>query len=76
METEKEMIIEMIPFNPENVIPKEGKYLVKTESTHLKTIQFVQARCTIVWNEKKQQNITSVDVTNQIVKEISKEVIL
>lgn len=71
------MTIEMIPFNPENVIPKEGKYLVKTESTsHLKTIQFLQARCSIVWNEKKKQHLTSVDVTNQIVKEISKEQIL
>ena len=70
------MIIGMIPFNPENVIPKEGKYLVKTESTHLKTIQFLQARCTIVWNEKKKKHLTSVEVRNQIVKEISKEPIL
>lgn len=70
------MIIGMIPFNPENVIPKEGKYLVKTESTHLKTIQFLQATCTIVWNEKKKKHLTSVDVTNQVVKEISREPIL
>lgn len=71
------MIIEMMPFNPENVIPKDGKYLVKTESTsHLKTIQYLQARCSVVWNEKKKQYVTSVDVTNQIVKEISRKELL
>lgn len=67
-------IIEMIPFNKDYVIPEDGKYLVKTESTGpLKTIHYLQATCTKVFIEKKKQFETSIDVHNQIVLQISKE---
>lgn len=65
--------IEMVEFTPDYIIPSEGKYLVKTITNHLKSTQYLQARCTIVFNEKKKTNITSVDVTNQTVTHISKE---
>jgi hypothetical protein len=61
--------IEMIPFNPETVIP-DGKYLVKTESTKLPGMSpyhYLQTRCSCV-NGK-----VSVDVSGQTVIEISKE---
>lgn len=67
------MTIEMIPFNPEAVIPQDGKYLVRSVSTGpLQTVQHLQARCSVVWNEKKKIHMTSVDVNNQTVTHISK----
>lgn len=64
----------MIPFTKDHLIPKDGKYLVKTESTDMKTLQFLQARCSLV----KSGNVmrTAVDVTNQKVLLISKEPLL
>lgn len=64
-------IIELIPFEKNHLIPKNGKYLVKTESTHMKTIHFIEARCMLVGEGTKLH--TAVDVSNQIVLEISKE---
>jgi hypothetical protein len=68
------MTIEMIPFTKDHLIPKDGKYLVKTVTTHLKNERFLQATCTLVKNGNVMR--TAVDVTNQNVTEISKEPIL
>lgn len=58
--------ISFIPYSEDELLP-EGDYLVKTQSTsHLKTIKFVQARLTNVFNEKKGRKVNRVDVTNQI----------
>ena len=65
------MTITLIPFDKNHLIPKDGKYLVKTESAHMKHINFVVAKCTLVGDGDKLH--TAVDVSNQIVLEISKE---
>ena len=65
------MNIELIPFTVDYLIPEDGKYLVRTEGTFMKTINYFQARCTRVWNEKKKRFLTSVDVMNQVVTHIS-----
>jgi hypothetical protein len=67
------MEIKMIPLSEDHLIPEDGKYLVRTESKVLKTINHFQARCKRSWNEKKQQFITSIDVNNQIVTHISEQ---
>ncbi len=65
----------MIPYDKNHLIPKDGKYLVMTESTSkLKTIQFVQARCSLVGEGKNLH--TAIDVNNQNVLKISKTSIL
>ena len=67
------MNIEMVQFTSDHVIPENGKYLVKAVSTsHLKTEQFLQARCVKSYNEKHKRWETSVDVSNQTVLLISK----
>lgn len=69
------MTIEMTEFTKGYLIPKDGKYLVKTISTsHLKTPHYVEAKCTLITNDKGTH--TSVDVTNQTVTHISKQPIL
>lgn len=63
--------IQMVEFTKDYKIPQDGKYLVKTQSTSIfKTIQYLQARCSLV-NDK-----TTIDVSNQVVLEISKEPII
>ncbi len=69
------MNIEMIEYKKENPVLK-GKYLVRTESTFLKTVNFFQATVVMTYNEKKQAYESSVDVKNQIVTHISKEPLL
>ncbi len=64
--------IEMIRFNKDLLIPKDGKYLVRTVSTHAETIHYVHASCTKVWNEKRGKFETNVDVSNQVVTHISR----
>ncbi len=64
--------IDLIPFKKEELIPVDGKYFVRTESSFLKTVQHFQARCKVVWNEKKEQYENSVDVSNQTVTHISR----
>lgn len=60
------MTIELVPYDKDHLIPKNGKYLIKTISnSHLKTQHFLEVRCEIV-NGK-----TSIDVTNQTVTHIS-----
>lgn len=59
-------MIEMIPFTKDHVIPSDGKYLVKTKTNQHSRIQYLQADCKIV-NGK-----TTIDVSNQVVLEISK----
>lgn len=66
------MNIEMIEFTPEHDLPENGKYLVRTVSTHLCTVSHVQAVCKKVWHNKEQKFVTSVDVSNQQVTHISK----
>lgn len=60
-------------FLADHIIPEDGKYLVRTISTNLKTIQYLQARCHRQWNEKYQRFETSIDVSNQRVTHISKD---
>lgn len=62
--------ITLVPFTKGHLIPKSGKYLVKTVSTsHLKIEGFLQARCELIENEKGKH--TAIDVSNQIVTHIS-----
>jgi hypothetical protein len=73
------MMINMIPIeealpiveNGEIVLFEAGKYLVRTESTHAKRVQFLEARCTNVWNNKTGRYELSIDVSNQRVTHIS-----
>lgn len=70
------MNIEMTIFDKDYLIPEDGKYLVRTESTHLKKIQHLEARCTRVFNNKHKRLETAVDVNNQRVTHISIEQVL
>ncbi len=63
------MDIKLVEFTADYVIPEDGKYLVRTESTFLKSIGYFQARCTKIL--KKGKYITAVDVSNQVVTHIS-----
>lgn len=63
-------MIEMIPFTKDHVIPSDGKYLVKTQTIQHPRIQYLQADCKVV-NGK-----TTIDVSNQVVLEISKDRII
>ena len=65
------MVIEMIPFVKENIIPI-GKYLVKTKTKYGK--QFLQARVNM--GKKDGKAIMVIDVDNQVVELISKEKLL
>lgn len=68
------MDIKLIPFEKDSATPINGKYLVKTVSTsHLKSKQYLQARVTSNWNEKRNIFEVSVDVNNQTVTHISAE---
>ena len=60
-------MIEMIPFTKDHVIPCDGKYLVKTQTTQQPRIQYLQVTCKVV-NGK-----TTIDVSNQVILEISKD---
>ena len=62
--------IKLINFDKGNIVP-DGKYLVKTISPVLKTIQYLQARVKKVWHDKKEIFEMSVDVSNQTVTHIS-----
>ena len=65
------MNIELVLFT-DYLIPEDGKYLVRT-TTSFGSVNYIGARCTRVWNEKRQRFETSVDVSNQIVSHISTE---
>ena len=70
------MTIQMKPFKVEELISKEGKYLVRTVSPVLNNVQHLQARCKIVWNDKKERYENSVDVNYQTVTHISTDIIV
>lgn len=69
------MNIEMKPFKYEELIPEEGKYLIRTVSEPLKTVQYLQARCTIVWDKDNKRYENRADVSNQTVTHISTGII-
>jgi hypothetical protein len=68
-----EINIILIPFTEDYLIPEDGKYLVRTESRFLKSVNTFQARCKRSWNEKKKRFVTSIDVSNQDVTHISEQ---
>lgn len=63
----------MIPFTENHVIPEDGKYLVRTTSKLLGSINHFQVRCERRWNEKTRKGSTKIDVNNQIVTHISEQ---
>lgn len=68
------MEIKLKEFEKDSPVEIKGKFLVKTVSTsHLKTIQYLQARVTSNWNVKRNIFEVSVDVANQKVTHISIE---
>lgn len=64
--------IELIPFHKDLLIPKDGRYLVRTVSSHEATIHYIHASCIKVWNKERGKFETRVDVSNQVVTHISK----
>lgn len=64
--------IDMLLFDKTWILP-DGKYLVRTVSTHMNTVQYLQARVKKVWHEKKEIFEMSIDVSNQTVTHISCE---
>ena len=68
------MEIKLIPFTEDFLPEVEGKYLIRTVSTGpLKTINHFSARVTKTFNNKKQKEVCSIDVQNQIVTHISEK---
>ena len=65
----KAMDIELIPFD-KSIERPSGRYLVRTESTHARTIRYLQANCQLHVKDMGKFE-TSVDVNNQIVTHIS-----
>lgn len=67
------MNIEFVEFTDGYQLETDGKYMVRTISTSkfLPTVNFLQARCKNVWNEKRQKLEARVDVNNQRVTHIS-----
>ena len=68
------MIIELIEYHPTYLIPENGKYLVKT-ITNLGFIRFLEANCKLIYKEKQKRWETSIDVSNQKVILISKNIL-
>lgn len=66
------MNITLIDFDKLTIIP-DGKYLVRTESTFLKSIHYLQARVKKVWIKEHKRWEMSVDVSRQTVTHISVE---
>ncbi len=61
----------MIPYTEGYLIPVDGKYLVRTESKVLGSVNVFQARCKL--STKKNKPITSIDVNGQRVTHISEQ---
>ena len=67
------MNIELIEFTEDFLPEVEGKYLVRTVSTGpLKIVNYLNARLTKNFNNKKQKEVCSIDVQNQTITHISK----
>lgn len=68
------MEIKLIPFTEDFLPEVEGKYLVRTVSTGpMKRVQYIDVRVTKTFNNKKQKEVCSIDVQNQIVTHISEK---
>ena len=68
------MEIKLIPFTEDFLPEVEGKYLVRTVSTgRMKRVQYIDVRVTKTFNNKKQKEVCSIDVQNQIVTHISEK---
>jgi len=72
------MNINMIPYS-EDLELSDGKYLVKTVSSHKcgstnwKSEQFIQVKLSRVFNKEKNKTINSLDMSGQIATLISEQ---